>query len=130
MYSDSTPLFASGHLGYLYFSFQGRINRRRYLIACISMGVVAIIATGLLTLAMADDGDISLDTFTFAANVVSLVLLYPSLALMAKRCHDLDRSGHFLWLIVIPLINLWPTLTLIFARGTESENRFGPDPLA
>ena len=48
----------------------------------------------------------------------------------AKRYHDRDRSGWWLLLILIPLLGpLWLIVVLGFLKGTEGENRFGPDPL-
>lgn len=47
---------------------------------------------------------------------------------LAKRCHDRDRSAWFLLLALIPVVNLWPMVELVFLRGTRAANRFGPEP--
>ena len=60
-----------------------------------------------------------------------LAILLPSIAIAVRRLHDVDRSGWWYLLVLIPLIG---GLILIFAffihRGTVGPNRFGPDPLA
>jgi uncharacterized membrane protein YhaH (DUF805 family) len=63
------------------------------------------------------------------ASAVSLALLLPSLAVSARRMHDINRSGWWLFIIAIPLIG-W-ALWLIWActPGARRYNRFGPDPL-
>jgi uncharacterized membrane protein YhaH (DUF805 family) len=58
-----------------------------------------------------------------------LLALYTSIAVAVKRCHDRDRSGWFLLVGIIPLINLWVLVELGFMRGTVGSNRYGSDPL-
>jgi uncharacterized membrane protein YhaH (DUF805 family) len=55
--------------------------------------------------------------------------MYASIAMLIKRSHDRNRSGHFIWLMFIPIINLWPAIELSFFKGTEGPNKFGDDPL-
>ena len=60
----------------------------------------------------------------------SLAVLLPWISVSVRRLHDVDRSGWWYLLVLIPLIG---TLILIFAfyihRGTPGSNRFGEDPL-
>jgi len=65
-----------------------------------------------------------------ASGLFALLALYPSIAVSVKRCHDRNRSGWFLLIGLIPLVNLWVLVELGFLRGTPGENRFGSDPLA
>ena len=46
-----------------------------------------------------------------------------------RRLHDLNRSGHQYWLLMIPIYNIYLSLILWFKRGTRGPNRYGPDPL-
>jgi uncharacterized membrane protein YhaH (DUF805 family) len=62
--------------------------------------------------------------------VVCVVLFVGSLAGAVKRLHDRDRSGWFYLIFFVPVIGtLWLLVELGFLRGTQGENRFGPDPL-
>ncbi|CAK0754791.1 putative Inner membrane protein YhaI [uncultured Gammaproteobacteria bacterium] len=130
MHSDSTPLFADGHLSHLLFSFKGRVNRRRYFVANILLGAATILGSMLLIGTAVEDGGDSAYLSGIPAIILLLVMSFSGVALMVKRSHDLDKSGHFVWLMLVPLINLWPSLVMLFHRGTQGENRFGPDPLA
>ena len=59
--------------------------------------------------------------------LVSLALLMPTLSVMTRRLHDIDRSGWWL-LLILTGIGL---ILLIFwwAKDTQtSENRFGVNP--
>jgi len=58
-----------------------------------------------------------------------LICFWPTLALNVKRCHDRNRSGWFYLVAFIPIIGIWYLIEAGFLKGTESDNRFGPDPL-
>lgn len=45
-----------------------------------------------------------------------------------KRLHDLDQTGWFLLVTVIPVVNLIFCLWLLFWPGTKGDNQYGPDP--
>jgi uncharacterized membrane protein YhaH (DUF805 family) len=32
-------------------------------------------------------------------------------------------------LFLVPILNFWPLIELLFVRGTVGANRFGPDPV-
>lgn len=63
--------------------------------------------------------------------IFGLAVLLPTIGVAVRRLHDVDRSGWWYLLVVIPLIG---ALILIFAffirRGTPGPNRFGPAPSA
>jgi uncharacterized membrane protein YhaH (DUF805 family) len=61
--------------------------------------------------------------------LVVVGLLLPSLAVLVRRLHDLDRSGWWYWIVLVPLVG--PILLLVWccSRGTLGPNRFGPDPI-
>jgi uncharacterized membrane protein YhaH (DUF805 family) len=64
------------------------------------------------------------------ALIILLVLLVASCMLAIKRCHDRDKSGWFVLISFIPVIGpLWMLVELGFLRGSDGQNRFGPDPL-
>jgi uncharacterized membrane protein YhaH (DUF805 family) len=64
------------------------------------------------------------------SSLFSLAVLLPGLGLAVRRLHDLDRSGWWLLLALIPLIGAIILLIWFCTRGTVGPNRFGPDRLA
>jgi len=62
-------------------------------------------------------------------------VLYPffawlQAALLVKRLHDRDASAwQLLWALLPVLGPVWLIICLGFRKGTEGDNRFGPDPL-
>ncbi len=57
--------------------------------------------------------------------IVSLGLLLPGLAVSVRRLHDIDRSGWWLLIILIPLIGVLVLIYWTVQRGTDGPNRFG-----
>jgi uncharacterized membrane protein YhaH (DUF805 family) len=62
--------------------------------------------------------------------IFGLATFLPSLAIAIRRLHDLDRSGWWILLVLIPLIGAIVLIVWYCAKGTEGSNRFGPDRLA
>ena len=101
--------------------FSGRARRKEYWLF-----ILFILAINLI--------------FTFIAPIVGetflviLALAYvggvflPSIAVAVRRLHDLDKSGWWLFLGVVPIANLL-LLVWFCSKGTAGENRFGSDPL-
>ena len=59
--------------------------------------------------------------------LVSLVLICPAISVAVRRLHDLDRSGWWFWIVLIPLVGWIILLVWDCTRGTPGPNRFGPE---
>lgn len=109
-----------------YAVFGGRAQRAEYwyffLIYTVAYLALAIADVILGTFSM--ENGIGLLTGIFA-----LATLLPSLGVSIRRLHDTNRSGWWLLLFLIPLIGTIVAIVLLSLKGTEGENRFGPDPL-
>jgi uncharacterized membrane protein YhaH (DUF805 family) len=62
--------------------------------------------------------------------VLSLLLMWPWFAIAVKRFHDRDQSGWWSIVGLVPLIGMIVMIVVGCLKGTDGENRFGPDPLA
>lgn len=60
----------------------------------------------------------------------SLAVFLPSIAVGVRRLHDLDKSGWWYLLILIPLLGALILIFFFVQKGTTGPNRFGEDPLA
>jgi uncharacterized membrane protein YhaH (DUF805 family) len=60
----------------------------------------------------------------------ALATLIPGLALGVRRLHDVDRSGWWLLLAIIPLIGALVLFVWAVSEGTRGSNQFGDDPKA
>ncbi|MGB8624019.1 MAG: DUF805 domain-containing protein [Paracoccaceae bacterium] len=60
----------------------------------------------------------------------SLAMIVPNIAVGVRRLHDLDKSGWWYLLVLIPVIGALILIFFFIQRGTVGPNRFGADPLA
>lgn len=90
-------------LRYLYTSFDGRINRKRFWTASFIMMAAAMALSFVIftPIAVMSPGLGGIATLLF-----SLALLYPALALGVKRLHDRGRSGRLMAVFLAPGISL------------------------
>lgn len=58
-------------------------------------------------------------------SVVSLALLLPNLAVAARRLHDIDKSGWWMLIGIIPVIGWLVLIYWYVQEGTKGSNRFG-----
>lgn len=106
----------------LLFDFHGRIDRRTWWL----WSVAVPLGTGLyLTVLLRVVGVSS----RAADTAVNLVLLWPMIAISAKRWHDRGKSAWWVLVTLIPLVGwLWALLENGLLRGDPGPNRFGEPP--
>lgn len=46
-----------------------------------------------------------------------------------RRLHDLDKSGWWMLLLCVPLVNILFYIYILFFKGTEGPSQYGEDPL-
>jgi uncharacterized membrane protein YhaH (DUF805 family) len=110
---------------YLFTSFDGRISRQPFWIGSLVLSVASLVVSFVVAAIFGQGVFGSLLQF-----IVALAILYPSVAIAAKRFHDRDKSGWWILIVLIPFIGLiWYIVELGFLPGTPGPNRFGPDPL-
>jgi uncharacterized membrane protein YhaH (DUF805 family) len=105
-------------------SVEGRIGRLRYL----AWGIPAVFAllVALLVLVIgAGSGRVFGVLIGFLASAGGLIVI---LRLSILRLHDLGRSGWWIVLYVIPLVNLLLHIALIALPGAAEPNEYGPVP--
>lgn len=58
-----------------------------------------------------------------------LALFLPGLCVSIRRMHDLDKSGWWILIALVPVIGFLVYLYWLVSKGTDGPNRFGRDPL-
>lgn len=107
-----------------FYNADGRLNRKPYIIRFLILYTVAF-CIGVIA---------NLTGLDVTAGVVIKGILFvfvgiPSVMIMIRRLHDLNRTGWWWIFSVIPFINLFMLVYLLCFKGTVGPNRFGPDPL-
>jgi uncharacterized membrane protein YhaH (DUF805 family) len=111
-----------------YVTFSGRAPRSEFwwFMLFVILGNAVLNVVDSILFGRAVDGQ----SVSVLGALFSLAVLLPWISVSVRRLHDVDRSGWWYLLVLIPLIG---TLILIFAfyihRGTPGPNRFGADPL-
>jgi len=109
-----------------YAVFSGRARRKEYWMFVLLNAIIGII---VMLLDNAIGIGFSGTNYGPISMIYSLALFLPSLAVTIRRLHDLDKSGFWVLIELIPVVGaIWLFVMLCF-RGTDGENRFGPDPI-
>jgi uncharacterized membrane protein YhaH (DUF805 family) len=58
----------------------------------------------------------------------TLAVLLPSLAVGARRLHDIGRSGWWQLIGIIPLVGAVVLIVFFATEGERQPNAYGPDP--
>jgi uncharacterized membrane protein YhaH (DUF805 family) len=113
-----------------FFSFDGRIGRFEFFLLSVTIpfavGLLGAIAFVIIRFFLGDGGVFLGDLYTEIYLLCLLIVIWPSLALTVKRCHDRNRNGIFVLVGLIPIINIWYLIEMVFLKGVETGNRFGP----
>ena len=98
------------------FTTKGRLNRKAYFMHTLKLIGLMIVGAILAQ---------------FLIGVPILIATWVgSYMISIRRLHDLNKSGWWVLLYLIPYVNLIFGLYLLFAPGTHGYNRYGEDPLA
>lgn len=113
------------------FTTQGRLNRYpyfKYLMLLWLASFVIGVVFGFLGTILTGDSDSMLTVAP--TGLFSLCTSVGSFMIGIRRLHDLDKSGWFMLLVLIPFVNIIFALYLLLAQGTVGYNKYGADPLA
>ena len=108
------------------FAMSGRIGRVRYLAYYSLFTLMAYIGIAVLGVALA--GAVGPLAMLVAAVIMMIPLLVIGFVLVIRRLNDLDKSGWLSLLSLVPLVNAFFGLYLLFAPGTKGDNQYGPQP--
>ena len=103
-----------------YTKVDGRLNRLRFFLRGLVLGVLATVVGVALMINVSEEVGMAVYT----------LLILGQFPLDIRRCHDMGKSGWWTLLLFVPFVNLIWALVLLFKKGTEGENAYGPDPLA
>ena len=108
-----------------YAVFSGRARRMEYWYFVLFNLIVAIVLALIDTLLGTTTG---VSSFGLLSGIYSLAVLIPTLAVLVRRLHDIDRTGWWIFINLIPLIGTIVLLVFALTPGTLGSNRYGSDP--
>ena len=115
-------------------NFSGRARRKEYwmfLLFIILFSILISILDSLLgtnyELKLPSLGENALK-FGYLGMAFSLATFFPSLAVIIRRLHDINKSGWWIVVALIPCVGIFPFLYFMVKAGDTGDNQFGPDP--
>ena len=111
----------------MFLRHDNRLNRKRYILRSITVAVAIIVVAIILSVIankLGSTGAAVLGILISAAPIV------PAFMLSIRRLHDLNRPAWWCIGFFIPMVNFVLGIYLLFFRGTNGPNQYGPDPLS
>lgn len=106
-----------------YVEFSGRASRAEYWYFVLINVVISFAISWIL-------GNLAgQDTASLVSGLYSLAVLLPSLAVSARRMHDIGKSGWWLLIVLVPLIGPFWWLYLA-VQPSGAKNAYGAAPKA
>ncbi len=108
-----------------YANFNGRARRSEYWYYTL-VNIIILIIASILDNALG----LTLGALPYGAFycLYGLAVFIPGLAVAVRRLHDVNKSGWFLLIALIPLVGAIWLLVLFCTEGTKGENQYGADP--
>jgi uncharacterized membrane protein YhaH (DUF805 family) len=106
------------------FMYQGRASRSAYWWFALFSFIVSV-AVGVIFGGIAGHGAGGAAGFLVVDMMLSLVMLLVSLPLFIRRLHDIDRSGWWLLIGLVPIVGVITLFVFTLLDGTPGPNRFG-----
>ena len=110
------------YLGVLkkYADFNGRARRKEFWMFALISFIIAVILSVV-------DGMIGVPVL---GAIYALNVLLPSIAVGARRFHDIGKSGWWLLIGLIPLLGGLILLIFFVLDSNPGDNKYGPNPKA
>lgn len=95
--------------------FEGRLDNKNYFFVCL-LGILLNVLSSLFV------------GSTMVSIIISLIFIPFGIGAGIRRWHDLEKSGWWVLLYLIPIINFVTLIYLILKKGEQTVNAYGPIP--
>jgi|TARA_B110000495_G_C22861114_1_gene502124 uncharacterized membrane protein YhaH (DUF805 family) len=99
------------------FTFNGRSSRSEYWWWMLAGILFQIICTIIAVL-----GNVAVTA------IFPILLVIPTTTMIVRRLHDLEKSGWWFLIVLIPLVGILYLIYLFIQEGDMNENIYGPIP--
>ncbi|ABV88721.1 DUF805 domain-containing protein [Shewanella pealeana] len=108
-----------------YFDFSGRSRRKEYWMFALFNIIFSIV----LTFIDGMFGTINLETgMGLFSGLYALAVFIPGLALTVRRLHDINKSGWWLLILLVPIIGVITIFVFCVLDSKTEENSWGMSP--
>ena len=112
-----------------YAQFSGRARRKEYWMFALVSAIISLVLGFIDNLAglQIAAGNTAIPVLTL---LFELFILVPSLAVTARRLHDIGKSGWWILISLIPIIGEIVLFIFTVIKGNAGANKYGEDPKA
>ena len=108
-----------------YAVFSGRSRRKEYWFFILFVVIISIVLNIIDGLIGAYDRSMGAGLLS---TIFSLAILIPSIAVSVRRLHDINRTGWWVLIALVPLVGWIVLLVFHVQDSTPGTNRYGPNP--
>ena len=108
-----------------YAVFSGRSRRKEYWYFVLFIIIISTVLNIIDGLIGAYDRSMGVGLLS---TIFSLAILIPSIAVSVRRLHDIDRTGWWVLISLVPLVGWIVLLVFHVQDSTPGTNRYGPNP--
>lgn len=102
-----------------YVGFQGRARRKEYWMFVLFNAIISAIIYAI---------EMLIGTIGIISMLYSLAVLLPSLAVTARRLHDIGKSGWWILIAFVPFVGGIILFVFTCLDSQSSTNQHGPNP--
>lgn len=119
-----------GELIRFYFTYKGRVSRKQYIIGnIVSIIITNLFLSAIFLLHMLLEQFISLTSFLWIfLSIFIFSYLFGAFSFTVRRIKDLDGKWYLFIYLFLPVLNFIALIYFLFVKGTEGDNKYGPDP--
>lgn len=110
-----------------YVGFEGRARRKEYWMFVL-FNIIVAIGIAIVDLVLGTSN--SLAGMGLLGGLYNLAILVPSIALGARRLHDIGKSGWWQLIALIPVLGWIVLIVWAATEGARGSNAYGDDPKA
>lgn len=110
-----------------YFDFEGRTSRKYYWMFVLVNIVILIVIMQFEQLQL---GGGSTYQGGILSNLYNIFIFIPGISICVRRLHDINKSGWWILVFLIPIIGIIWLIILNIKKGDVGENKYGKLPVA
>jgi uncharacterized membrane protein YhaH (DUF805 family) len=111
-----------------YAEFSGRSRRMEYwMFTLIHVLIILVLSIGIVGFGLMKEPVIGATSGLFIG-AYALAAFVPGLAVTVRRLHDIDKSGWWILISLVPVVGGLVLLVMTCFDGTRGSNVYGPDP--
>jgi uncharacterized membrane protein YhaH (DUF805 family) len=113
--------------GHKYAQFTGRSRRKEYWMFALVNAIIYCVLYAVALLLMMRNTNAGLAVMGLCV-IYALAGLVPGLAVTVRRLHDINKSGWWILIGLVPFVGGIVLLVLTCIEGDPGDNLYGPNP--